>query len=218
MPLFKPIQDTWINPYKVRNYTTLIATYNKLAKRANQRMRELEKKERKTGQNTTYGAYRKAQMALGAKEGEPPKRFKENMKWEDTTHELYKFERAFLQVQEFLGAKTGTLTGLREIKEKREQAWKNKGIRFDTDEDFYNFLNSDLFKTLAEQLDSDKVVEIFDQMREFQADEKITEQLQYVVDRYKERQKVLSEKILNKIAENAKGGRKFKKKGFKPRR
>lgn len=218
MPLFKPIQDTWINPYKVRNYSALIDTYNKLAKRANQRMRELEKKQRKTGQSTTYGAYRKAQLALGAKEGEPPKRFKERITWADTTHGVHEFERMFLNVQEFLGAKTSTLTGLREIREKRKQTWKNKGIRFDTDEEFYNFLNSDLFKTLSEQLDSDKVVEIFDQMKEFQTEDTITQQLQYVVDRYRERQKVLSEKIANQIVENARKGYKYKKKGFKQRR
>lgn len=212
MPLFKPIQDTWINPYKVRNYSTLIATYNKLAKRANQRMRELEKKQRKTGQNTTYGAYRKAQMALGAKEGEPPKRFKENMKWEDTTHELYKFERAFLQVQEFLGAKTSTLTGLQEIRSKREQAWKEKGIKFDTDEDFYNFLNSDLFKSLSEQFDSDTIIEIFDQMKENRTSEDIEKALQGIVDHYRQQQRQLSEKALRNL------NKPKKKKGFKPRR
>ena len=211
MALFKPIQDTWINPYKVRNYSTLIATYNKLAKRANQRMRELEKKERKTGQNTTYGAYRKAQMALGAKEGEPPKRFKERITWEDTTPELYKFERMFLQVQEFLGSKTSTLTGLQEIRSKRERTWKEKGIKFGTDEDFYNFLNSDLFKSLSEQFDSDTVIEIFDQMRENRTSEDVEKALQGVVDQYQKQQRQLSEKALRAL-------NKPKKKGFQPRR
>lgn len=211
MPLFKPIQDTWINPYKAGNYTALISTYNKLAKRANQRMRELEKKQRKTGQDTTYGAYRKAQLALGAKEGEPPKRFKENMKWEDTTHELHAFERAFLQVQEFLGSKTSTLTGLQEIRAKREQTWKEKGIKFGTDKEFYNFLNSDLFKSLSEQFDSDTIIEIFDQMKENRTSEEVEKALQGIVDQYQKQQRQLSEKALRAL-------NKPEKKGFKPRR
>lgn len=211
MPLFKPIQDTWINPYKVRNYSALIDTYNRLAKRANQRMRELEKKQRKTGQNTTYGAYRKAQMALGAKEGEPPKRFKERITWADTTHGVHEFERMFLNVQEFLGAKTSTLTGLQEIRAKREQTWKEKSIKFGTDEEFYNFLNSDLFKSLSEQFDSDTIIEIFDQMRENRTSEEAEKALQGIVDQYQKQQKQLSEKALRAL-------NKPKKKGFKPRR
>lgn len=212
MPLFKPIQDTWINPYKVRNYSALIDTYNRLAKRANQRMRELEKKQRKTGQNTTYGAYRKAQLALGAKEGEHPKRFKERITWADTTHGVHEFERMFLNVQEFLGAKTSTLTGLQEIKTKREQTWKEKGIKFGTDEEFYNFLNSDLFKSLSEQFDSDTIVEIFDQMRENRTAEDVEKALQGIVDHYQKQQKQLSEKALRAL------NKPKKKKGFKPRR
>lgn len=212
MPLFKPIQDTWINPYKVRNYSALIDTYNRLAKRANQRMRELEKKQRKTGQNTTYGAYRKAQLALGAKEGEPPKRFKEHITWADTTHGVHEFERMFLNVQEFLGAKTSTLTGLQEIKTKREQTWKNKGIKFDTDEDFYNFLNSDLFKSLSEQFDSDTIVEIFDQMKENRTSEDTVKALQGIVTHYQQQQRQLSEKALRAL------NKPKKKKGFKPRK
>lgn len=212
MPLFKPIQDTWINPYKVRNYSALIDTYNRLAKRANQRMRELEKKQRKTGQNTTYGAYRKAQLALGAKEGEPPKRFKERITWADTTHGVHEFERMFLNVQEFLGAKTSTLTGLQEIKTKREQTWKEKGIKFDTDEDFHNFLNSDLFKSLSEQFDSDTIVEIFDQMKENHTSEDTVKALQGIVHHYRQQQRQLSEKALRAL------NKPKKKKGFKQRR
>lgn len=212
MPLFKPIQDTWINPYKVRNYSALIDTYNKYAKRANQRMRELEKKRRKTGQNTTYGAYRKAQLALGAKEGEPPKRFKERITWADTTHGVHEFERMFLNVQEFLGAKTSTLTGLQEIRSKREQTWKEKGIKFDTDEDFYNFLNSDLFKSLSEQFDSDTIVEIFDQMKENRTSEDTVKALQGIVDHYHQQQRQLSEKALRAL------NKPKKKKGFKQRK
>ena len=211
MPLFKPIQDTWINPYKVRNYSALIDTYNKYAKRANQRMRELEKKQRKTGQSTTYGAYRKAQLALGAKEGEPPKRFKERITWEDTTHGVHEFERMFLNVQEFLGAKTSTLTGLQEIRAKREQTWKNKGIKFGTDEEFYNFLNSDIFKSLSEQFDSDTIIEIFDQMRENRTADDVEKALQGIVDQYQKQQKQLSEKALRALNKPI-------KKGFKQRK
>lgn len=211
MPLFKPIQDKWINPYKVRNYSALIDTYNKYAKRANQRMRELEKKQRKTGQSTTYGAYRKAQLALGGKEGEPPKRFKERITWADTTHGVHEFERMFLNVQEFLGAKTSTLTGLQEIKTKREQTWKEKGIKFGTDEEFYNFLNSDLFKSLSEQFDSDTIVEIFDQMKENRTSEETVKAIQGIVDQYQQQQRQLSEKALRAL-------NKPKKKGFKQRK
>ena len=53
-------------------------------------------------------------------------------------------------------------------------------------------------------------------MREFETDEEITKQLQDLVDKYKQRQKTLSEKIMNQMVENAK--RTAKKKGFKPRR
>lgn len=215
MPLFKPIQEKYINPYRT-GFNKLVPAYNRMAKRANQRMRELEKKERKTGESTTYGAYRNVQRALGRQEGDIPKRFKENITMQQALHGMKDFEYQFMELQNFLNAKTSTLTGLKEIRIKREQKWKEKGIVFDTDEDFYNFLNSDLFHSMANQLDSDTIVEIFDQMREFETDEEITKQLQDLVDKYKQRQKTLSEKIMNQMVENAK--RTAKKKGFKPRR
>lgn len=212
MPLFIPIEEKWINPYKVKNFTTLIPVYNKLAKRANQRMRELEKKERKTGESTTYGAYRVAQQALGRKEGAPPKRFKENITWEDTQHGLYEFEQRFLDVQAFLESKTSTITGLKQIKAQREKTWKEKGIKFGTDEEFYNFLNSDLFKSLSEQFDSDTIIEIFDQMKENRTSEEVVKALQGIVDQYQQQQRKLSEKALRALNKPS------KKKGFKPRR
>lgn len=211
MPLFKPLQDIWINPYKVKHMPDLVPIYNKLAKRANQRMRELEKKQRKTGVSTTYGAYRKAQQALGAVEEELPKRFKEHITSHDAFQNPQKFIQAFLDVQQFVGSKTSTITGLKEVMDKREKTWKAKGIKFETDAEFYNFLNSDLFKTLSEQFDSDTVVEIFDQMRENRTEEEVVKALQGIVDQYHAQQRKLSEKALRALNTP-------KKKGFKQRR
>lgn len=212
MKLFKPIKQEYINPYK-GNINEVIRQYNIMSKRANQRMRALEKASKAGKISARYGAYEKVQLELGHQEGNPPKRFKERMTLHDATNDIAGFRNRFLELQNFLSAKSSTITGLKEIHSKREQTWKEKGIKFDTDEDFYNFLHSDIFKSLSEQFDSDTIVEIFDLMRESRSESEIEKSFKGIAENYKKAQKELSVKALKAMATGEN-----KKRGFKQRR
>lgn len=121
-----------------------------LAKRANQRLRELENAGR------TQYAYSYAQKYAGTKD---KPRYPENA----GKLSAHKLEYALRELERFLNAESSTLTGLKKIDAKVVQSFEDSGIHIVNKTQFFNFLSSKQFKTLCKMVDSDQIIEDFTQ-------------------------------------------------------
>lgn len=121
----------------------------KLAKRANERLRSLEK------HKYIQSAYRIAEKATG-KKNKP--RFKENFK-NATAHEI---EYNLRTLQSFLTAESSTLSGMNRIHERSIDTINSRlDVPISDRETFKSFLSSKQFKTLKKMVDSDELIEDF---------------------------------------------------------
>lgn len=164
----------------------LQAVRRKLAKRANQRMVRLERSASPiTGKAYHVGAYDIAQAELGDR-----KRFSESLNYLTDITEL---KKEIGQIQAFLNAKSSTVSGNKEIEEKRIATLTNLG----RDEEghtpiseatarsagFYDFISSKAFIYLSEkQVDSEGLQEIYDYYTEKKG--LSYEEVQGIVDEY----------------------------------
>ena len=149
-----------------------------LAKRANQRIVRLERGESKvTGEKwNTFGAVTEVYDYLNRqKPGRT--RFRETAQ-AFTDPQALKLEITVLQG--FLGRKSSTVSGMKEIEQKRMSSfetgkwgrkWKknailNKPLHFASNKEFYDFLNSETFKGLVSTgFTSEQLVEMYDSAR-----------------------------------------------------
>lgn len=177
---FTNVSSKWetYNPYKSASAEELNSIRRTLAKRANQRIVRLERAYSNiTGESyASYGAIEYARDYL-QKIGR--NRFSEK---KDYTDDFNLLRREILQLQKFLSAQSSTVYGQREIEQKRIKSFEDKGIRFASNREFYDFLNSKDFADLTKQFDSDKIVEYYDLARENMSDDQERQILSKAVD------------------------------------
>lgn len=164
-----------------------------LAKQANQRIVRLERAESKiTGERfSTFGAVTDVYDYLGNK---GRRRFSESKTGVKRSDEL---RREITVLQGFLGRKSSTVKGMREIENKRIKTFKNKGIKFSNTKEFYEFLNSQTFKNLVTSgFTSEQIVEAYDSAREKQTDDEVVKKMSKALDEYRQGEKKVSIKNL----------------------
>lgn len=178
-----------------------------LAKRANQRLVRLERASSKiTGESfASYGAADRAYFYLQNQTGKTDKRaglrFKESKKAITDTMEL---KREISVLQGFLGSESSTVQGQRRIESSRIKAFesgewgsrwkyagkKNRTIKFASNKEFYDFLNSDTYKNLlAKGFTSEQIIDIYAQRREHYEgeDEKVVEEFEAALKEFREK-------------------------------
>lgn len=155
----------------------ILSLRRKLAKRANQRLVRLERAQSKiTGEY--YSEYGAATIAYEYLKRQGRHRFRET---KGDGWDLNYVRHEVTVLQGFLSAKSSTVVGQKAIEQKRiktfEQGewgtlWKTQGkrqrpIKFASNKEFYNFMNSDTFKGLVTAgFDSDKIVELYELARD----------------------------------------------------
>ena len=164
-----------------------------LAKQANQRIVRLERETSNiTGEGfSTFGAVTDVYDYLGNK---GRRRFSESKTGVKRSDEL---RREITVLQGFLGRKSSTVKGMREIEKKRLQTFKNKGIQFASTKEFYEFLNSQTFKNLVSSgFTSEQIVEAYDSAREKSPDSEVVEKMSKALDEFRQGEKKVSIKNL----------------------
>ena len=119
---------------------------------ANERLRVLENNKI---DKFAYSQVKQYTKAMGYKET----RFKKV----DKKHERNNFEH----LVNFLNAKSSTLKGLKDTYDKRIETFRNKGVDIPNgrEKEFFDFLSSEQFKTLAMRADSNQVIKTFNEAR-----------------------------------------------------
>lgn len=123
--------------------------YYTLAKRANQRMRDVNKstgddspiiKQTKKYLNAIYGrnTFVQSKKLIGVD-----------------------LEEGLRTLEKFFKAKSSSVQGIKEIRLKHEKLFEEKGIKIKDSKKFFQFLGSQQFKTLAKYADSDQIIEDF---------------------------------------------------------
>ncbi len=168
-----------INPYKLTDLQQLDALRVKLAKRANQRMVRLERTQSQFG-TETYADYGAAEIAKDylQKTGRS-NRFTEQagakrFRTASGTLSSAELRREILELQSFLGSPTSTVAGQKKIEQLRVEAFKTgnwKGgmaITFGGSKQFYQFLNSKVYKNLRDVagFTSEQIIEVYEQARQ----------------------------------------------------
>lgn len=154
----------------------------RLTKRANSRLRQLEKSNLTNASN----AYRYIEKLENLADDAVTLDKKGRIKFK-TNYKYKKYEKQFLEhrlkvVQEFLNAKTSTVTG---TKKKYEKAYKTATGVTEIDENFdtwsYAF-SEGLFKKMAENFDSNTVIDILTEKLEIKklTKEKIDDLLSFI--------------------------------------
>jgi hypothetical protein len=123
--------------------------YYTLAKRANQRFRDIENKA-----GLQSGAVHKAKEYLN--ENYNRETFKQSKKL--TGVELKENLKA---LEKFYNSKTATAKGVRQVQKQHIDIFKTKGVEIKDTKKFFQFLSSQQFKTLSKYADSDQIIEDF---------------------------------------------------------
>ena len=86
---------------------------------------------------------------------------------------------------------------MREIENARLRAFSNKGIKFASTREFYEFLNSQTFLGLVSSgFTSEQIVESYDITREKEDDKKVVEKMAKALDEFRQGEKKVSIKNL----------------------
>lgn len=181
MPKADPalLEDVYRGSYSI---SELQSIRRKLAKRANQRIVRLERAESAiTGEKfNTFGAVTDVYSYLDRQSGK--NRFRETLTALDTSADL---KREITVLQGFLGRKSSTVAGMRDIENKRLNTFEsgkwgsynktgvpNTPLKFASNKEFYDFLTSDTFKGLVNSgFTSEQIIEIYDSARAKEPDE-----------------------------------------------
>ena len=164
-----------------------------LAKQANQRILRLERaKSGITGERyNTFGAVIDVYDYL---ENKGRRRFSESKAAIKQSNEL---RHEITVLQGFLGRKSSTVKGIREIENKRLRTFSNKGIKFASTREFYEFLNSQTFLGLvASGYTSEQIVETYDMVREKEDDYKVVEKMAKALEEFRQGEKKVTIKNL----------------------
>lgn len=207
----KNIYETF-NPYKFSDLEDLAQVRKTLAKRANQRMVRLEAgKSPITGESYDYGAIENAKQYISTtktatKSGKL--RFSENASY--MKNNATALRREIIELQAFLGAKSSTIKGMRDIEKMRINAfasgkWKGKTkLKFTSNKSFYNFLNSKTYNQLKNSgFTSEQIVDMYDRTRDKtgsfrETDKKMKQAVKDIKD-FQEKGKQTSIKELSKM-------------------
>lgn len=155
--------------------------YEKLARRANARLRHLEK----AGRN--FWAYDSAtvytQKAYGKNRfPQSPRNMSESAQ-----------RRNLREIQKFLGLQTSTVTGSKKVEDKIVETFRGSShnLQIVDRREFFNFLNSAVYKDIANRtMDSERLIEFYDRMGSEQG-----KSIDEIIDALKEWQESESEGV-----------------------
>ena len=163
MPRKNNMQDinVWQSSYTVDQLEQM---RRKLAKRANQRIVRLERAESLVSGESlaNFGAIEKVNHYLQKQGKEGKLRFSERQQVAMSSREL---KREISELQNFLNAKTSTVSGAHKIERLRIDTFKKKGIEFASNKEFYDFLNSDVYQKAIIGFDSSTIVDVYDKAK-----------------------------------------------------
>lgn len=163
MPRKNNMQDinVWQSSYTVDQLEQM---RRKLAKRANQRIVRLERAESLVSGESlaNFGAIEKVNQYLQKQGKEEKLRFSERQHVVMSSREL---KREISELQNFLNAKTSTVSGAHKIERLRIDTFKKKGIEFASNKEFYDFLNSDVYQKAITGFDSSTIVDVYDKAK-----------------------------------------------------
>ena len=123
--------------------------YYTLAKRANQRFRDIERKS-----HLKSGAIDKARDFL--KTNYDRTTFKQSTKLSG-----FELTENLKALEKFYTSKTATAKGIQALEKQRVKAFEIKGYKIKDKDKFYQFLSSQQFKTLSKYADSEQVIQDF---------------------------------------------------------
>lgn len=146
----------------------------KLAKRANQRLRVLEKNK------LTKNAYRVAtyytQQTRGKDRFSEGKMVKADMRY---------LKQEILELERFLNSVTSTLTGYKKLEQQRLKVFRDYGLEVKDTQEFFDFLNSEIYKQLANKaISSDILQEFYDTVKSKKDAKK--EEIQKALEKFRE--------------------------------
>lgn len=171
-----------------------------LAKRANQRLVRLERSESKvTGENfASYGAAQNAyEYIRSTRAGK--NRFSESKNYMDDINTI---RREISVLQGFLQSPSSLVSGQKSIEANRISSFEsgkwgvkyrrtgelNKKIKFASNKEFYDFLNSDLFNSLKKQgFTSEQIVELYDSAVDIESNEDVISDFEKALEEYRDR-------------------------------
>jgi hypothetical protein len=122
--------------------------YYTLAKRANQRFRDIESRGEKSF------AIEKSRATLNKYYNRDTFKQSKKLKGKDLDEGLQLLEK-------FYTAKTSTIKGIKENRKHHIELFNEKGINIKDNKKFFEFLSSQQFKTLSSYADSDQIIEDF---------------------------------------------------------
>lgn len=146
----------------------LDALYKQMARRANQRLRSLEKADR------AFWAYDKATLYTQRAYGKS--------RFPTTPGKMTDkgLVRSLEELQVFLNSQTSTVRGSRQVDKRIVDTFSRRGIKIENKKEFFNFLDSSQFRSLSnKKIDSDRLIEFYTRSKEKgDSDEEITELLE----------------------------------------
>ena len=146
----------------------------KLAKRANQRLRVLEKN--KLTKNAYRVAMRYTQQTRGKDRFSEAKMVKADLKY---------LRQEILELERFLNSVTSTLSGYKELEKQRLKVFRDFGLEVKDTHEFFDFLNSEIYKQLANKaISSDILQEFYDTVKSKK--EAKREEIQKALEKFRE--------------------------------
>jgi hypothetical protein len=160
---------TNFNPWQSHSIQELQQVRRAAAKAANQRMVRLERgKSLVSGESLDrYGSVVLTKEYL---KNQGRNRFSETEIQKGWTANDYK--REISELQSFLNSKTSTVRGQHHAEAARIETFEGKGIKFASNKQFYDFINSDVYLKILKAADSDVLQEIYEKARDKKSDGK----------------------------------------------
>lgn len=145
-----------------------------LAKRANQRLRVLEKN--KLTKNAYRVATRYTQQTRGKDRFSEAKMVKADMGY---------LKQEILELERFLNSVTSTLTGYKKLEQQRLKVFRDYGLKVKDTQEFFDFLDSEIYKQLANKaISSDILQEFYDTVKSKKDAKK--EEIQKALEKFRE--------------------------------
>lgn len=146
---------------KYYNIEDLRKLRKSLAKRANERLRQLERK------GYERNAYTMAQRYISKTRGENVKRFNEGLM---KSANLERLRSDLEELQAFLNAETSTIKGIKVLEKRRVEFFRNRrdlqsgkeSLVISNEKEFWDFISSEEFKSVSKYASSDKLLELYD--------------------------------------------------------
>ena len=137
---------------KYYNIEDLRKLRKSLAKRANERLRQLERK------GYERNAYTMAQRYINKTRGDNVKRFNEGLM---KSANLERLRSDLEELQAFLNTETSTIKGIKAL-EKRDLQNGKESLVISNEKEFWDFISSEEFKNASKYASSDKLLELYD--------------------------------------------------------